>query len=58
MAQEVILPKRIKSLSGRIGDYIYYRRNGKQFVRRYRKTVGPLSDHYRTVIGPLSSMNV
>ena len=55
---EVKLPRQIASLSGRMGNYIYYVRNGKQYVRRVRKDVGPLSDHYASIIEPLCCLNI
>ena len=57
MAQ-VILSKRIKSISGKLGNLIFYTRNGKQFVRRASTAVGPLSDQYRSIIEPLSGLNI
>ena len=49
----------IKAIHGRIGEFIFYMRNGKQYVRRrsvhtpsgdYRDIIEPLSSHCRTII--------
>ena len=49
----------IESLSGRIGNCIFYSRNGKQYVRRADKNddhlpsiIDPSSVHRRSIIDP------
>ena len=54
----VILPNRIKCISGKIGNVIFYTRNGKQFARRVRTSVGPISDQLRSILESLSALNV
>ena len=53
----VTLPNRIKSVSGKIGNIIFYTRNGKQFARRIRTSVGPISDELRSILESLSALN-
>lgn len=52
----------IASISGRLGNCIFYSRNGKQFVRRADKNADELpsiirsiSGHSRTVLDPFSN---
>ena len=53
----VTLPNRIQSVSGKIGNIIFYTRNGKQFARRIRTSVGPISDELRSILESLSALN-
>ena len=53
----VTLPNRIKSVSGKIGNIIFYTRKGKQFARRIRTSVGPISDELRSILESLSALN-
>jgi hypothetical protein len=39
----------IQSISGRLGNYIFYTRNGKQFVRERRAVSESSSSHSRAV---------
>ena len=48
----------IVSISGKLGNLIFYTRKGKQYVRRINKNnvslrniIGPLSKQSRTIIG-------
>ena len=54
---QVTLPNRIKCISGKIGNIIFYTRNGKQFARRVRTSVGPISDELRSILESLSALN-
>jgi len=56
---QVHLPYGIASISGKIGNTVFYYRNGKQFARRLnRHTSPPLtpdSNECRTILEALSS---
>ena len=56
---QVQLPYGIASISGKIGNTVFYFRNGKQFVRRLnRRTSPPLdtsSGECRTILEALSN---
>lgn len=57
MAQ-ITLPKGIASISGKVGNIVFYFRNGKQYARRLDKTssdAAALSDESRSIIESLSS---
>ena len=61
MAQVIFNPASgIIGISGRLGPLIFYRRNGKQFVRTQDKSctiqelIESSSDHYRSIFGPFS----
>ncbi len=44
----------IRSISGKIGNFIFYTRNGKQFVRRANKHIETSSREYREIIERLT----
>ena len=58
MAQ-ISLPQGIASISGKVGNVVFYSRNGKQYARRLnRHTVSTeaLSDECRTITEALSGV--
>ena len=54
----VDLPFGVKAISGKIGNIVFYNRNGKQYARRLNKKteppLAPTNDNYRVVIESLS----
>ena len=49
---------RIISISGKLGDLVFYIRNGKQCVRRLNKDYnGSLSVQLQSIIGPFTCLN-
>ena len=53
------LPFGIASISGKVGDVVFYSRNGKQYARRlFRHTVSSeaLSSECRAILDPLSGV--
>lgn len=58
MAQ-ITLPQGIASISGKIGNIVFYFRNGKQYARRLDKrliSTEALSKRCREIIEPLSGV--
>lgn len=58
MAQ-ISLPQGIASISGKVGNVVFYSRNGKQYARRLDKTASDaaaLSDECRTITEALSGV--
>ena len=54
----ISLPHGIASISGKVGNIVFYSYNGKQYARRLSKTssdAAALSDESRSIIESLSS---
>ena len=54
----VVLPFGVKAIKGKIGNVVFYNRNGKQYARRNNKKTNPPLDpstgEYRSIIESLT----
>jgi hypothetical protein len=46
----------INAISGRVGDYVFYKRNGKTFVKPYTAPSNPQSDRQQLVRGIMNDL--